>query len=126
MKRIPFACALLGFLAFAASPAQATTKIFTYTGGEQTFVVPSGVHSLGIRLVGGNGGDGGGIGGTAAEVAVGLKVEPGETLYVEVGGNGEESGEGGEGGFNGGANGGGGAGGGGGASDIRLLPRLEF
>jgi len=99
-----------------------TTEVFSYTGGEQTFVVPSGVHSLHVHLVGGSGGEGGGAGGAGAEVVGELEVEPDETLYVEVGGNGEDFSEGGEGGFNGGGNG---AGGGGGASDIRLQPRAE-
>jgi hypothetical protein len=112
-------------LALGASPAAATTQIFGYTGGEQVFVVPNGIHKLKVRIVGGGGGEGGGQGGRAAELLSGLEVTPGQTLYVEVGGNGKDSGAGSSGGFNGGAPGGGGAGGGGGASDIRLLPRSE-
>jgi hypothetical protein len=119
------AIALLGTLTWATSPALATTEVFEYTGNEQTFVVPNGVHNLQVRLVGGSGGAGNGLGGSAAEILGGLSVTPGETLYVEVGGNGEDSGEGGVGGFNGGASGGSGAGGGGGASDIRLAPRAQ-
>jgi len=128
MKRLPFAlalaCALLGVMALAAAPAQATTKTFSFTGGEQTFVVPSGVHLLHVLLIGGAGGQGGvaASGGAAAEVTADLEVTPGETLYIEVAGSGEDNAGGGEGGFNGGADGGGGAGGGGGASDIRLVP----
>jgi len=117
------AIALLGTLAWTASPAQATSKVFAFTGGEQTFLVPSGVNSLQVRLVGGEGGEGGAVGGVAAEVIGGFAVTPGQVLYVEVGGNGQDGGEGGAGGFNGGAAGAAGAGGGGGASDIRLLPR---
>lgn len=109
-------------MTIGASAATATTKVFEYTGAEQSFVVPSGVHNLQVLLVGGEGGEGGSEGGTAAEVFGVLEVSPGETLYIEVGGNGKSSGEGGGGGFNGGAAGGGGAGGGGGASDIRLAP----
>lgn len=116
-------CALGWALTVGISSAQATKQVFKFTGAEQTFEVPSGVHFLKVRLVGGSGGQGGGTGGAAAEVTGGLEVEPGETLYVEVGGNGEDFSEGGEGGFNGGGSAGGsGAGGGGGASDIRLLP----
>ncbi|MGN6815954.1 MAG: hypothetical protein ACTHK3_07715 [Solirubrobacterales bacterium] len=115
-------CAL-GWTLIATASAQAVTEKFEYTGGEQTFLVPSGVHNLQVRLVGGHGGQGGGAGGAAAEVLGSLEVQPGETLYVEVGGNGKSAGEGGEGGFNGGGDG---AGGGGGASDIRLVPRLGF
>jgi hypothetical protein len=118
-------CAIVLTMAVGASSAMATTKVFEYTGGEQTFVVPSGVHKLQVRLIGGAGGEGGSQGGQAAELTGGLEVTPGETLYLEVGGNGQDSGEGSAGGFNGGAAGGGGAGGGGGASDIRLMPRSE-
>lgn len=126
MKKLPFAlsfaCALLVTLLAGASSAQAITQTFTYTGGEQSFVVPAGVTQLQVLLVGGSGGEGGVAGGVAAKVTAALEVTPGQTLYVEVGGIGKDSGEGGGGGFNGGATGGGGAGGGGGASDIRLLP----
>lgn len=128
MKKLPFAlaltCGLLGVLGLAASPARATTKAFGFTGGEQTFVVPSGVHLLHLLLIGGAGGQGGvaASGGAAAEVTADLEVTPGETLYIEVGGSGKDNAAGGAGGFNGGANGGGGAGGGGGASDVRLVP----
>lgn len=117
-------CLLLASILCGPSSAQATTKTFDFTGGEQTFVVPAGVAQLHVILIGGSGGDGVfAAGGAAAEVTTDFKVTPGETLYIEVGGTGEDGGEGGEGGFNGGAAGGGGAGGGGGASDIRLLPR---
>ena len=104
----------------AAAPAQAitpTTATFTYTGAEQTFKVPGGVHSVEVLAIGGSGGAAGTVlGGVAAEVFGSVSVTPGQTLYVEVGGKGKDSGEGGEGGFNGGGNGGGG---GGGASDVR-------
>ena len=89
------------------------TQTFAYTGGEQTFTVPAGVTSLEAVAVGGNGGSTGGSGGAGARVAGELTVTPGETLYIEVGGNGED------GGFNGGGSGGGG---GGGASDMRTSP----
>lgn len=110
-------------LTLGVAPAQATTKRFESTGSEQTFTVPAGVHLVRVLLIGGHGGDGGGVGGAAAIVSGDLEVTPGETLYLEVGGNGVKGGEGGAGGFNGGAQGAGGAGGGGGASDIRLEPR---
>jgi hypothetical protein len=108
-------------LAWGAAPAGATTQIFNYTGGEQTFVVPAGVSTLHVVLISGRGGTSGtAAGGGAAEVIGDLSVTPGQTLYIEVGGNGKDTGEGGAGGFNGGGNG---AGGGGGASDIRTAPR---
>ena len=117
--------ALASMLCLRVGSAAATTEVFSYTGAEQTFEVPSGVHNLRIRLVGGYGGEASSQGGRSAEVVSSLKVTPRETLYVEVGGNGQTGAEGGAGGFNGGAAGGNGAGGGGGASDVRLKPRSE-
>ena len=114
-------CAIALTMAMGVPPAAATTELFEFTGTEQSFVVPSGVHMLHVELVGGTGGEGGGIGGAAAVVSGDLEVTPGETLYLEVGGNGKKGSEGSEGGFNGGG-GGSGGGGGGGASDIRLEP----
>jgi len=116
---------LLGTTVSAAPAAAATTKVFAYTGGEQIFVVPDGVHTLQLLLIGGRGGEGGAEGGSAAEVGGEVAVTPGETLYVEVAGNGRSGDEGGGTAFNGGAAGGTtGSGGGGGASDIRRLPRI--
>jgi hypothetical protein len=132
------ACAL-GFsgTSLAALPASCTqagdtvTCKFAYTGSEQNFVVPAGVHSVQVAAVGARGGNGdstapGGAGGTASGV---LAVTPGELLYLEVGGAGEAFlpagagfpiGSGGAGGWNGGGSGApSGSGGGGGASDVR-------
>ncbi len=103
---------------FAAARADANelvTRTFNPTGAEQTFVVPAGVTSMRAYAVGGRG-EGGSRG---AEVEGELSVTPGETLYVEVAGNGHLGG----GGFNGGGEGGPEAQGGGGASDVRLAPR---
>jgi hypothetical protein len=109
------------------------TQTFTFTGGVQMFIVPPCVDSLMLEAWGAQGGAGstntGGLGGYAkGDVA----VSPGETLYVYVGGTGQNHN------FNpaanyeplGGWNGGGKGGfdnsgqvqkggGGGGASDIR-------
>jgi Fibronectin type III domain/IPT/TIG domain len=107
------------------TPAAAGQSIFT-TAGEQTFVVPTGVTSLHVTLIGApgaNGGSGSGSGGTAgngSQVTADVPVMSGETLYVEVGG----AGSGTTGGFNGGANATSSsvsAGGGGGATDIRTI-----
>jgi hypothetical protein len=119
-------CALLGSVPAASATVSQT---FHYTGSEQTFVVPTGVTSVGVVAIGGRGGNGDiALGGRGARVSGDLGVTPGETLYVEVGGNGvsyrcqhgffppSEC----PGGFNGG---GGGGGGGGGASDVRLASR---
>jgi hypothetical protein len=100
------------------------------TPGEQPFVVPPGVTSVKVTLVGGNGAAGTGApGGPGATVSGTLTVSPGETLYAEVGGNGVALGTGinDMGGYNGGGAGGlrqtfgtaSGGGGGGGASDVR-------
>jgi Glycine rich protein len=114
-------CAVAAPLAWAAAPAQAITENFAYTGGEQMFVVPTGVYEVQVLAIGGQGGESNGpAGGEAAEVKGAMDVTPGQTLYVEVGGKGQTGAEGGAGGFNGGA---GGGGGGGGASDIRTVPR---
>ncbi len=123
-------CASFGALVWAATPARAsnpTKQVFTYTGAEQTFKVPGGVHSIDVVAIGGHGGAAPGAGGGAAmEVSGELTVTPGQTLYIEVGGEGGGA-PGGIGGFNGGGDGGHtvsirSAGGGGGASDVRTAP----
>ena len=97
-------------------------------------MVPAGFTSVHIVAVGGKGGASdpgqpvqpGGFGGIAT---ADFAVSPGDTLYVEVGGNGVDSGnpKNGAGGFNGGGSAGNGvslgAGGGGGASDVRTSSR---
>lgn len=133
--------------ASAATPPSVTT--FTYTGAEQAYRIPAGVTRVSVTAVGAPGGtteahlSAGGLGGTASSV---VTVDPGATLYVEVGGAGGTgevgvypvNGVGGAGGFNGGAAGGvgtfnllpapgppagdDGGGGGGGASDVRAVP----
>jgi hypothetical protein len=118
-------------IAFAVvvAPASAATRIFSYTGGEQTFVVPAEVRSIHVMVAGGEGATGTpswAQGGPGASVTTDIAVTPGETLYVEVGGAGSTGsalafGGGGAGGTD--ALGGQPGGGGGGASDIRRLPR---
>ena len=145
--------ALSSTVAFAAD----ASTVFTYTGASQKFVVPTNVCSVTIAALGAQGGAGapanhgegpelegadapppvifpGGLGGSATST---VAVTPGETLTVNVGGQGapgakpqyggdgpSTAGPGGAGGWNGGANGGdgtwgGGGGGGGGASDVQ-------
>jgi hypothetical protein len=100
-----------------AGPAQAETNVYDEVATESTFVVPAGVHELKFVAIGGSGGDAqDGVGGAGAKVSGRLAVTPGETLYIEVGENGEDLADGGGQVFGGGAAGGGG---GGGASDIR-------
>ena len=110
--------------------------VFYYTGDVQTFDVPQNVGSLFIEAYGAQGGDGGpatsgqgGLGGYASGV---FNVTPGQTLYVYVGGKGQDATL-----FSefGGWNGGGGTnakrddgkrpGCGGGASDIRTSFSLD-
>ena len=82
----------LGVGVAGVSSALATTKTFNSTGGEQQFVVPPGVTSLNVVAIGGKGGNGdgseGGAGGFGARAVADLKVNPGQLLYIEVGGNG--------------------------------------
>jgi hypothetical protein len=122
----------------SALPANCTqlestvTCSFVYTGGEQHFTVPTAVSNLQVEAVGGRGGDTslgslgyqeGGRGGQAGTASAPASVFAGETLYVEVGGDGLA-------GNHGGWNGGGSegvnrlgyeAGAGGGASDVRTV-----
>nr|WP_246324744.1 fibronectin type III domain-containing protein [Petropleomorpha daqingensis] len=117
-----------------AAQAETTTQFFSYTGGEQTFVVPDGVTSIHVLAVGGHGGE---VeqsppirGGSGAVVEADADVAPGQTLYVNVGGNGVAA----QpttavglvpGGFNGGGAGSNSGGsGGGGASDVRTTSRM--
>lgn len=110
-----------------------TVTTFNYTGAMQTYVVPAGVTSIDVDVMGAEGGDaigttvgwGGGPmnvdAGNGGRVTATLSVTPGETLYIYVGGEGSMS----AGGFNGGGNPAACSGteviaaGGGGASDIR-------
>lgn len=100
------------------------SQTFSYTGGSQTYVVPSGVTSVNVTLVGASGGAGqnGGTGGNGGSVSGTLSVTPGEQLTVLVGGSGASGQSGGAGGYNGGGagaqNGPRQSGGGGGASEI--------
>lgn len=77
-----------------AQSGSTTTCTYLFTGTDQTFVVPQGVTSLQVVLIGGHGGSaepGGphtGPGGSGAVVAGTLPVAGGTTLYVDVGGKG--------------------------------------
>ena len=107
--------------------------VFSSTGAQQSWTVPTGVTSVHIVVVGGHGGASESTarpGGSGRRIEGDLPVTPSTVMYIEVGGNGGTgaSGAGGAGGFNGGAIGGSGglgAGGGGGASDIRTIPRAQ-
>ena len=103
-----------------AQTAGTVTCNYLPTGAEQQFDVPAGVTDLQVAAVGGAGADlayqlGMTYGGLGAVVTAGLPVTPGQSLYVEVGGQGNGT----AGGFNGGGNGINDGQGGGGASDVR-------
>jgi hypothetical protein len=120
---------MLGGMAASGPPASATTAQHTvsFTAvGEHLFVVPAGVTTVHVVAVAGNGAGASATQGLGAAVTADLAVTPGETLYLEVGGNGSFP----VGGANGGGDGGHGStftslgGGGGGASDVRTTPSL--
>ncbi len=106
----------------SASKTASGQHTFHYTGAEQSFKVPAGVHKISVVARGAAGG----TNAKGGRVHATIPVDPGETLYIYVGGAGRRP----HGGFNGGARGGeescflscgqGGDGwGGGGASDVR-------
>lgn len=131
----------LALLALAA-PSTASADVFGFTGAEQTYTVPEGVEQVLVTAVGGRGGGTDGFlpsqwGGRGALVRGVLAVRPGQTLYVQVGGDGEadwiDGADPGDpfrfGGWNGGGDGpvgnGGHGSGGGGASDVRTRTRTD-
>lgn len=73
-------------------PAPNINAVFTYTGADQTYVVPAGITTMTVTLWGAGGGSsispaGGGnqIGGAGACLTGSLLVTPGETLTIIVG-----------------------------------------
>lgn len=125
---------ILGLFLFVSTYSFSQVKIFEFTGDVQTYVVPAGVSTISVDMYGASGGwnDYSGtmyekyIPGNGGRLQASYPVYPGQTLYIYVGGKGEDakSALGGSGGFNGGGNGNSSAtysgGGGGGASDIRI------
>src|SRR5262249_3353793 len=61
---------------------------FSYTGSNQTFVVPDNVTSIFVKLWGAGGSGGSGTGGGGGFTSGNLAVTPGETLILIVGGGG--------------------------------------
>ena len=113
-----------------SDPNPSGSQTFNYTGGQQTWTVPSGVFSLSFDVRGAQGGTNSwNDGGKGGKVTGTLAVTPGQTLFIYVG---NQPGSGGcctgiwgPGGWNGGGQGyayysGQEARGGGGASDIRV------
>lgn len=125
MHRARLSLAILLTAAVWSTPAVAQATAFSYTGGEQSYIVPAGVSSLSITAIGAPGGgplSGGLAAGRGAAVSGIVDVSAGHVLYVEVGGSGGSP----VGGFNGGGDSVTASGvsvyGGGGASDVRTLP----
>ncbi len=127
------ACALTALAPPTAQASETASQSFA-GAGEHVFIVPSGVTSVSVQLVGARGGQvsvpPNPQGGSGADVEAGLAVVPGQILYVEIGGQGAEGTNAEVGPAEGGSNGGGagaygefpahakGAGGGG-ATDVR-------
>jgi hypothetical protein len=92
--------------------------IFSFTGSEELFIVPAGVFQISIEAWGAQGGanwiNNTNYGGYSSAV---FAVNPGDSLYVRVGGQAAGI----TGGYNGGGNGDTGGQGGGGASDVRTV-----
>lgn len=111
----------------------AVTRTFNFTGGSQTFQVPSSIAGdITVELYGAAGGLNDGLGSSNGGYVKGtLAVNPGDVLYCFVGGEGQTADQNRYAGFAGGWNGGGDGGGvdhlasvvgsgGGGATDIRI------
>lgn len=120
MKNLNNLLILVGCLVGFSINAQVN---FNFTGAQQSYIVPAGVTLISIDAYGAQGGTAeGGQGGYAFGE---LSVTPGQTVYINVGGQGNtinvSSGSS-VGGWNGGGAGGSGTSGasGGGASDVRL------
>ncbi len=104
------------------------TQTFNYTGAVQMWVVPAGVTSVDVTCWGAEGGRAAGPGGMGGMAQATAPVNPGDTLWIYVGGKGNDGNTAGNGlgGFNGGGDGyqlsstDGGSGGGGG-TDVRRV-----
>ena len=78
---------------YVRSVPQATAVVpveFSYTGSEQTYEIPNGIHQVRLEVWGAQGGQGGpsNMGGRGGYSDGTLEVEPGQILYVHVGGQG--------------------------------------
>jgi hypothetical protein len=127
--RVVSALAVVAALA-PASASAATETVTLSSSGESPFIVPAGVTSIGVTLIGASGGAGDSTfsfdeapGGSGGAVTASIAVTPGEVLFAEVGIPGSPGNAAGMGAGGGGGGGSGGlrapAGGGGGATDIR-------
>jgi hypothetical protein len=94
MKNILFLF-FLPFLAFSQLPIEfiqlkpvyTKNQIFNYTGSIQTWTVPPGITQIYIQAVGAQGGTAGAnSGGKGGKITCYLNVNPGDLLYITVGG----------------------------------------
>jgi hypothetical protein len=73
-----------------AATSGAVTCTYSYTGAEDVFTVPTGVSSVRVTATGASGGGSTGYaGGRGAYVASMVSVQPGEHLFINVGGPGD-------------------------------------
>ena len=77
------------------TPTNKTRYVFTYTGADQTFVVPANVSWIYVKLWGAGGGAGrpggwsyGADGGAGGHTRALIPVTPGATIYIKVGSGG--------------------------------------
>jgi gliding motility-associated-like protein len=119
---LPFTLFVLSLFFASNVVAQNNTATFNFTGQMQEWIVPPCVYEVCAEVRGAKGG--GTNGGNGATINACFPVEPGQILYLYVGGMGTQGAA--SGGWNGGGTGqastgfGQGAWGGGGASDIRI------
>lgn len=96
VQDFPISTAKVGVAAMITyRPAPNVNAVFTYTGADQTYVVPAGITTMTVTLWGAGGGSsispaGGGTqtGGAGACLTGTMLVTPGETLTIIVGGPG--------------------------------------
>jgi hypothetical protein len=104
------------------NPSPGAVQVFTYSGADQTFTVPSGVTQITVKMWGAGGGGGSQTGGAGGFTSATVAVSANESITVVVGGGGRFSGVG---GYGGGGNGGAGSSiygaGGGGRSALRRI-----
>ena len=110
-RRTVGALAALGLMALL--PAAASADTFSFTGAEQSYLVPAGVTAVHVEATGAAGAAGASPGGRGATVSGTVAVTPAQTLYVEVGGVGQCNGSG------------GGSGDGGGGADVRTVSAAD-
>lgn len=69
------------------TPVAPNSVTYNYTGANQTFIVPDGIHEIEVTAKGASGGDFNGQGGNGAEVTAKFGVIPGTVYTVVVGGS---------------------------------------